>query len=138
MLRQSERALTTPLPRVYDFDPEQNKPAPTTEATLAMSGEALGEQNASGALADTGEGLKVHSCCFELNRERRCCHLAGSWRSGLGLLGPLAPASCLLWQLLCCGSSDSPSKALGASSTAGQQPRTGSWPLVITIVGPSC
>ena len=59
VLRQSERALTTPLPRVYDFDPEQNKPAPTSEATLAMSGESLGQNGASGALADTGEGLKV-------------------------------------------------------------------------------
>ena len=45
---------------MYDFDPEQNRPAPVSEATLAVAGEGLGnEVTQSGALAEAGEGLKV-------------------------------------------------------------------------------
>ena len=37
MLLQTERALSTPLPRIYEYDPDQQKAAPTSEPIPAVA-----------------------------------------------------------------------------------------------------
>ncbi|KAK9809734.1 hypothetical protein WJX73_001090 [Symbiochloris irregularis] len=59
MLLQTERALSQPLPRIYEYDPDQQKSAPTSEPIPAAA-QSLTRTSGSG-LSNTGEdsGVRV-------------------------------------------------------------------------------
>ena len=60
MLLQTERALSQPLPRIYEFDPDQQKAAPTSEPIPAAA-QSLNRISGSGLGSQSGEdqGVRV-------------------------------------------------------------------------------
>lgn len=61
MLLQTERALASPLPRVYEYDPEQQKAAPTSESIPAVA-QSLTRVSGNSALSGSPEadhGVRV-------------------------------------------------------------------------------
>ena len=62
MLLQTERALSSPLPRVYEFDPDQQKAAPTSESIPAAAQSLTrlsGNSALSGGAQSTDQGVRV-------------------------------------------------------------------------------
>lgn len=61
MLLQTERALSTPLPRIYEYDPDQQKAAPTSEPIPAAAQSLTrlsGDSRLSGAQSQE-QGVRV-------------------------------------------------------------------------------
>ena len=63
MLRQTDKALSTPLPRVFDTEPETGKPVPSAPAVMGTEQENVEEAVRTGTLNEiadqTGQKMEL-------------------------------------------------------------------------------
>ena len=102
MLIQTERALSSPLPRIFEFDPDQQKAATTSESVPAAA-QSLTRISGNSALSGPGgheQGVRVsqlNPIAATLSRrlENEVIHPMDQWLK----LHAVRPVVCkLLWR----------------------------------------